>query len=329
MPKSAQQKQKLLLVADYFEKYTDENNVVTTPRIIEYLEAQGIKAERKSIYDDIKTLTEYGMDIVKTGGTKGGYFLASRDFELAEVKLLVDLVQSSKFITTKKSRSLISKLEGLASKNAASTLHRQVVVAKRNKSENESIYYSVDKLYEAMANNSKILFNYFEWGVNKERVLRKNGELYEISPWLLTWYDENYYLIGYDSEAEMIKYFRVDKMLNISANNKAREGRTSFEEIDIAALSKKTFGMFAGDEKTVQLLCDKSMTGVIIDRLGKDVALRPYDDNQVLARANIEVSVQFFGWLSGLAGKVKIYGPKEVALDYKKYLQNILAGYDD
>ena len=328
MPKSAQQKQKILLIAEFFEKYTDENHVVTTPKLIEYLESNGINAERKSIYDDIYVLTEFGMDIVKVGGKNGGYFLASRDFELAEVKILVDLVQSSKFITTKKSRELISKLEGLTSKNDAKALHRQVVVAERNKSENESIYYSVDKLYEAMSGNSRILFNYFEWGVNKEVVLRKNGNLYEISPWLLTWYDENYYLVGYDDEAGIIKYFRVDKMLNISANNEPRQGRETFEMINVGALSKRTFGMFAGEEKTVQLICKKSMTGVIIDRFGKEVALRVFDDEHILVRANIEVSAQFFGWLSGLSGKVKIYGPKEVVTEYKEYLQDILNGYD-
>ena len=247
MPKSTNQKQKMLLILDYLQKHTDETHDATTPQLIDYLAANGVKAERKSIYNDIQTLIDFGYDIVRGPGPHDGYQLLSRDFELAEVKLLVDLVQSSKFITTKKSRELIGKLQHLVSENDARKLQRQVVVTDRNKALNENIYYSVDVIYAAIADNRQIRFQYFDWDVKKQMVPRKDGAVYEISPWLLTWDDENYYLVAYDSAAACMKHYRVDKMLHIELSESPREGRNVYEQIDVAAYSKKTFGMFAGE----------------------------------------------------------------------------------
>ncbi len=326
MPKSTNQKQKILLILDYLQKHTDETHDATTPQLIDYLAANGIKAERKSIYSDIQTLVDFGYDIVRGPGPHDGYQLLSRDFELAEVKLLVDLVQSSKFITTRKSRELISKLQHFVSENDARKLQRQVVVTDRNKTLNENIYYSVDVIYSALADNRQIHFQYFDWDVHKQMIPRKNGTIYEVSPWLLTWDDENYYLVAYDSAAACMKHYRVDKMLHIELSESPRAGRDLFEQIDVASYSKKTFGMFAGEDETIQLLCDSSLIGVIVDRFGSDVALRPYDDTHALARMNIAVSPQFFGWLAGLSGRVTIYSPQSVADSYKAYLQHLLDG---
>lgn len=326
MPRSTNQKQKMLLILDYLQKHTDETHDATTPQLIDYLAANGIKAERKSIYNDIQTLTDFGYDIVRGPGPHDGYQLLSRDFELAEVKLLVDLVQSSKFITTRKSRELISKLQHFVSENDARKLQRQVVVTDRNKTLNENIYYSVDVIYSAIANNRQIHFQYFDWDVHKQMIPRKDGAIYEVSPWLLTWDDENYYLVAYDSAAACMKHYRVDKMLHIELSESPRAGRDLFEQIDVASYSKKTFGMFAGEEETIQLLCDNSLIGVIVDRFGSDVALRPYDDTHALARMNIAVSPQFFGWLAGLSGRVTIYAPQSLAISYKDYLQRLLDG---
>lgn len=306
---------------------TDAEHSVTTQEIIDYLALQGINAERKSIYTDIDLLIDYGMDIVKNSGRSGGYTLVSRQFELAELKLLVDAVQSSKFITTKKSRELIGKLETLCSKYEATQLHRQVVVTNRNKAVNENIYYNVDIIYNAIAENVKIQFQYFEWNVSKEMKLRRDGKIYEVSPWLLTWDDENYYLIAYDDEAEMIKHYRVDKMLKIELSVEKREGKEQFQHFDIAAYSKKTFGMFAGKEETVTLRCDRSLTGVMIDRFGKDVAMRKIDENTIQARVNVAVSRQFFGWITGLGNIVKIEAPERVVEQYRDYLGEIIERY--
>ena len=275
MPKSEKQKQKLLYIEELLRTRTDEDHAVTTPQIIDYLEQNDIKAERKSIYDDIRTLSDFGLDIIRGEGPRSGYSLASREFELAEVKLLVDLVQSSKFITPKKSRELITKLEGLVSTYDARKLQRQVVVTDRNKTVNENIYYSVDVIYAAMADNTQVTFQYFDWNVKKEMQLRKDGAFYQVSPWLLTWDDENYYLVAYDSAAQQMKHYRVDKMLHITQSDTPRDGREAFDQIDVAAYSKKTFGMFAGEEKTVQLLCDHSLPGV---RLRQTIAAMYFVD---------------------------------------------------
>lgn len=324
MSKSDNQKQKLLYIEQFLRTHTDETHTVTTPQIIAYLAQQGIQADRKTIYRDLNTLRDFGLDILKADGPRGGYMLASREFELAEVKLLVDLVQSAKFITPKKSRRLIAKLEGLVSQNDAHKLHRQVVVLNRNKTANESIYYSVDIIYSAIADNVQIRFQYYDWNVRKERTLRRDGAFYQVSPWLVTFDDENYYLVAYDSGARQMKHYRVDKMLHIAMTDSARDGRSVYETIDVAAYSKKTFGMFAGEERTLQLICDNSLAGVVIDRFGSDVAIRSYDSLHILVRVNVAVSPQFYGWLAGLSGRAVIHTPEEIAQDYRTYLSAIL-----
>lgn len=324
MPKSANQKQKLLYLIEYLKKNTDDTHVVSTAQIIEYMASNGIKVERKTVYADIDTLCEYGYDVIRVGGKSGGYFWGERDFELAEVKLLVDLVQSSKFITTSKSRELIRKLEKEVSRYDAGKLHRQVVVADRNKTSNENIYYSVDVIYEAIAHNVKVKYQYFEWDEKKQQRLRKNGDYYTVSPWLLTWEDENYYLMAYDDEAGILKHYRVDKMLHIELTDEVRAGEAEFAKVDVASFSKKTFGMFAGEERTLQLVADASMTGVLVDRFGRDVPIRRLDEKHVLVRANVAVSPHFYGWLAGFAGKISIYGPADVKESYREYIKELL-----
>lgn len=327
MPKSEKQKLKLLYIMDYLMEHTDEKYSVTTQDIIDYLAANGIAAERKSIYSDIDLLIEYGMDIVRTKERPQGYKLLSRQFELAELKLLVDVVQSSKFITSKKSRELIGKLEKLCSKRDARQLHRQVEVTGRAKTVNENIYYNVDQIYFAIGENRKVRFQYFDWNAKKEMQLRKEGAYYEVSPWLLTWDDDNYYLIAYDKESEIMKHYRVDKMLNITMAETKREGKEVFEKFDIGAFSKMTFGMFAGEEETVTLLCDNKLTGAMVDRFGTEVTMRPYDESYVWARVNVAVSRPFFGWLTGFGKAVRIMGPEKTVIAYKEYLQDILEQY--
>ena len=309
-------------------KNTDETHVLTTKELIAGLEQQGIHAERKSIYDDIATLQDYGVDIIQSTEKSGGYYIASREFELAELKLLVDSVQSSKFITTKKSRELIAKLETLLSKNEAKQLSRQVVVTNRNKTVNENIYYNVDMIYNGIATNVKIRFQYFEWTISKEMKIRKGGDFYEVSPWILTWDDENYYMIAYDSKAGLIKHFRVDKMLKIEMTKYQREGLEQFEHFDIAAYTKKTFGMFAGEEQSVSLICENRLIGVMIDRFGQEVSVRKQDEEHFRVRVKVAISSQFFGWLCGLGAQVKIDLPKQIAESYQNYLNDIQRQYE-
>lgn len=329
MPKSFGQKSKILYVAQLLMEQTDEAHPITTREIIEHLAMHGIHAERKTIYDDIATLQNFGMDIISIREKPGGYYMASRRFELPELKLLVDAVQASRFVTTKKSRELISKLETLTSSSEAGQLRRQVVVLERGKSENEQIYYNVDTIYAAMAADCRIRFQYFEWSVKKEMIPRRGGCYYEVSPWLLTWEDENYYLIAYDDEAEILKYYRVDKMLHLSVSETPRNGQEVFDELDIAGFTKKTFGMFAGEETTVVLRCANALAGVMIDRFGSNVSMRPLDAEHFQVRATIAVSRQFFGWLTGLGEGVWIVSPPEVRSQYHTYIKQILDCYEE
>lgn len=274
MAKSDNQKLKLLYIKKMLEEKTDENHVISTSQIIEGLAANGIKAERKSIYSDIEALNSYGMDIVLRKERPTGYYLASREFELPELKLLVDAVQTSKFITEKKSRELIKKLEAMASKYDGNLLQRQVIVTDRIKSMNESIYYNVDVIHQAISANVKIKFKYVEWTVAKQTKYKRDGEEYLVSPWALTWSDDNYYMIGFDSKNNKVKHYRVDKMYRPSITKEERDGKENFQNFDMAKFTKQTFGMFSGVERDLVLECSQDIIGVLIDRFGADTAIR-------------------------------------------------------
>ena len=292
---------------------TDETHSITMPEIIDALEAYGISAERKSLYNDIENLRVYGLDVIGVQEDRTySYHIGNRQFELAELKLLVDSVQSAKFITEKKSNELIKKIESLASKYEASQLHRQVFVAGRVKTMNESIYYNVDSIHAAIAGNSRITFKYFKWNVDKNMELRHDGALYEVSPWLLSWNDGYYYLIAYDSVKGIIKHFRVDKMLYIKSNGRKREGEKVFNSLDMAAYTGKMFGMYGGEDERVRLECDNALAGVMIDRFGKDISLIRLDDKKFAVNVEVAVSRQFLAWIIGLGEGVKIVGPQRI-----------------
>ena len=314
MPRSDKQKLKLMYLIKLFEERTDVSHGLSMTDIIEALSEEGITAERKSIYADISALNEFGYDIVKDNEGKACvYKLVERDFEIAELKLLVDAVQSSKFITESKSNKLIKKIEGLASNNEAKSLHRQVYVANRIKTTNESVYYNVDDIQKAISENHKVSFQYFQWNPNKEKELRHNGMRYEISPWALTWDDENYYMVGYDSKERKIKHYRVDKMLKIEIMaDSNREGKALFKDMDMAVYSKKIFGMFGGVEETVVLECTNGISGVIIDRCGTEVDIIKRATDSFTVRDNEQISPQFLGWVFSLGENIKIISPDSV-----------------
>lgn len=308
---------------------TDETHSMTMPDIVSALKAYDITAERKSFYDDIEALRLYGMDII---GEKSGktylYHIGSRDFELAELKLLVDSVQSSKFITAKKSNELIEKIERIASKYEAKQLQRQVYVAERIKTMNESIYYNVDIIHNAIANNVKIKFQYFQWNIDKKQELRHDGEYYLISPWALSWDNENYYLIGYDHKAGIIKHYRVDKMLNISETEEKREGKQLFRQFDMAIYAKKMFGMFDGKEQSVRIECVNSFAGVMIDRFGKSVTMIKTDEEHFVVNVTVAVSRQFLSWIISLGDGVVINAPEDVVELMKDEIRALNIRYD-
>lgn len=328
MAKSANQKLKLLYLLKILEEQSDEEHCLSAQALIDELAVYGVSAERKSIYNDIAQLIDFGYDIVlvkaKTGG---GYYLAGRDFELAELKLLVETVQASRFLTVGKSRDLISKIEKLASKAQAGQLQRHVYVANRIKTANESIYYVVDDIHRAIQGNRQITFQYLEWNLNRELVPRREGKPYQASPWALTCKDEYYYLIAHDSKEDKIKHFRVDKMAKIEVMDKKREGAALFERFDIADYANKTFGMYGGREETVTLLFENNLIGVVMDRFGREAPIRKRDEGHFSVRVRVAVSGQFFGWLTGLGRGAQIVAPEDVKGAYLDHLRKTLAGY--
>lgn len=329
MPRVQNQKDKILYLNRILHEQTDEEHPLGTVQLIAELERCGIRAERKSVYDDIETLKRFGVDIEYRKAAPSGYYIAGRLFELPELKLLVDAAQSSRFITHKKSGELIRKLESLASVHEARSLQRQVFVANRIKTVNESIYYNVDKLHTAIHENRKISFRYYDWLPDKTRLLRKGGAEYLVSPWALSWQDENYYLIAYDPESSIIKHYRVDRMTRITVKNEARDGRAEFSEFDLALYTKKMFGMFGGEIRTVRLKVANRLAGVIIDRFGKESSILTQDDGTFVAIVEVAVSPQFFSWIFGLGDGVEILAPDDVVSQMRDQLKRSLRGYRD
>ena len=322
------QKLKILYLMKILLEKTDETHSITMPEIIASLQAYGINAERKSIYTDMENLRLFGLDIIGEKMDKSfSYYIGNRQFELAELKLLVDSVQASKFITAKKSNQLIKKIEGLASKYEAAQLQRQVYTTERIKAGNEGIYYNVDQIHTAIASNQQIKFHYFNWDVNKKQVLRKDGAYYQVSPWALSWDDENYYLVAYDSVEEKIKHFRVDKMLHISALDEKREGSKKFQAFDMGAYAKKMFGMFGGDEEMVKIVCKNELAGVMIDRFGQDVSLIKEDAEHFSINVRVAVSSQFLSWVMALGDGAKIVSPERVVDKVREEIKRLAGQY--
>ena len=329
MPKGTNQKFKLYRLAQIMLERTDDEHYITMPEIISQLGKYEITADRRSIYQDLRDLEALGIEVEGEPEGKGyHYHVVSRPFELPELKLLVDAIQSSKFITEKKTNNLIRKLEKLVSRYEAMGLQRQVYVSGRIKTMNESIYYAVDTIHNAISENRKIRFQYYQWNVKKEMVLRRDGACYHISPWGLSWDDENYYLVGYDSDAGEIRHYRVDKMIHIRMSEEPWEGKEHFRKLNMADYTRKSFGMFGGREQSVKLLVDNSLAGVIIDRFGKDVMMIPADGDRFTVNVTVMVSRQFLGWIFSLGEKVKILGPEDVTEQMREEGERLLRQYE-
>jgi len=306
---------------------TDENHPLTINELIVKLAAYNIDVERKTVYADIEALRQFGLDIKMQKSKTFDYFIASRTFELPELKLLVDAVQASKFITVKKSNELIKKLESLTSKYEATQLQRQVYVSNRIKTMNESIYYNVDAIHQAIAERKKICFQYFEYTVDKQKKFRKDGKYYTVSPVSLIWDDENYYLISYSSKYNGFTHYRIDKMNNIRLNDEPLETFDQ-EEFDVALYAQKIFGMFNGQEQQVTLQFDNSLAGVVIDRFGKDIHISKSDEKHFTVTLKIAISPVFFGWLFQFGTMAKVLSPESLIKDIHLQANAILHQYE-
>lgn len=323
----AKGKLKMLHLIRIFTHDTDDEHELTLPQIVAKLEAVGISADRKTLYADFEELRQFGFDIIAEQHDRNTFYhLGAREFELPELKLLVDSVQSAKFITNRKSNELIKKLERFTSRYQAAQLHRQVFITGRVKAMNESIYYNVDKIHEAINKGKQIRFQYGQWNLKKGMTLRRDGAWYQASPWALTWDDENYYLVAYDSTG--IRHYRVDKMLHIDVTQEARQGKETFKAFDMAKYSKSVFGMFTGEDVAVTLEAENNMVGVLIDRFGKEITITPVDDEHFQTTVNVTVSPQFIGWVMALGKGIRITGPEVVVQRMRDEIQRLNEQYD-
>ncbi|MDO4623241.1 MAG: WYL domain-containing transcriptional regulator [Eubacteriales bacterium] len=325
---SFDQKLRTLRLMQILLDRTDDRHILNASELCRILEQKyDISTDRRTIYTEMEILEKFGLDIQQKKGKNPGYYIGARDFELPELKLLVDAVQSSKFITEKKSKELIQKLEKLCCRTDAAILSKYVFIVNRPKTENETVYYNVDYIHNAIYENKVITFQYAEWTVMKELKLKKGGAFYVVSPWALTWDDENYYLVAYDAAAGIIKHYRVDKMQHTEILDEERKGEESFRNFDLAAFAKKTFGMYGGVDTEVTLECRNELAGVIIDRFGHDVWLVPQGKNHFTVRVLVSVSPQFFGWITGIGSGMKIAEPENVKQQYKDYMLDVMKNY--
>ncbi|VDN47265.1 Predicted DNA-binding transcriptional regulator YafY, contains an HTH and WYL domains [Petrocella atlantisensis] len=327
MANNQNSKLKLLYLYRILNELSDEQNPLTVNDLIEELSKYDISAERKSVYTDIELLQNYGVDVVCEKKRANQYFIGKRDFELPELKLLVDAVQASKFITHKKSDVLIKKIEKLTNAHEAKELHRQVIVNDRIKTMNESIYYNVDAIHSAIRNKKKVQFRYFDYTVDKNLKFRRNGEVYQVSPYALSWTDEYYYLIAYHERYETVTQFRVDRMADIEVSEVNIPENQVDKDFNVADYSKKVFRMFSGETQLIELQFDNSLINVAIDRFGKEISIREKTETSFRITVDVAPSPTFFGWLCMFGSKVKIIGPEKVVGDFKDTVSEIIENY--
>ncbi|MBR3869714.1 MAG: WYL domain-containing protein [Clostridia bacterium] len=328
MPKSSNQKLKLLYIADYLRKHTDEEHCVTTSEIIDMLDDVGIEAERKSIYSDIEALRFYGMDINISKGRNGGISLLSKEFQVAELKLLVDAVQSSRFITKKKSFDIIKKLSELVSTYEKEELQREVYIINRIKNDNESIYYSTDTIHKAIQTDRMISFKYFNHGADKKKIYHNKGNPIKVSPFGLQYDSEKYYLIAFDGYASKIKHYRVDKMETVEIIDESRDGKGYFRKFDLAEYANATVTMFSGEVAPVTLKLPEKFAGAVIDKFGKKCRFIPTDDGEFSVVVNVTMTPTLYSWVFTFGGEIKITAPEKAVNEYKAQLKSAMEGME-
>lgn len=316
---------RVLLVMEVLFERTDEEHGISMGEIIEWLAEHGVRGNRKSVYEDIHALQEYGLCVEYSPEDKT-YHLMERAMELPELKLLVDAIHASKFITRKRTDQMISHVMDMASAFQRGALKREIY-SEKPKSPSATGFYSMDTLHQAMASNCQVAFHYGAWNLNKELEYKHDGALYQVSPWLMVWAEENYYLVAYDSQAAQIKHFRVDKISDVELLEEKRTGKQEFEKLDTTNYSTNHFGMYGGELKRVTVQFENRFIGVVLDRFGTDIQIVRVDENYFKAALPVVVSGQFFGWLFALGSQVKILS-EEVAKEYQEYLQKVLAIYE-
>ena len=320
MPSSTNQKMKLLYLMKILLEKTDEQHPLTMAEIITELAAYDIQAERKSIYTDFELLRQFGLDIETKRSKSVGYYIAERQFELPELKLLVDAVQSSCFITKKKSEELIKKLSSLTSNEQAKMLRRQVYVADRAKSINETVYYSIDQIHYAVNEHKKITFKYSDYDVDKNQVFRKQGNLYKATPVTLCWNDDKYYLITYNGYYDNFTHYRVDRMSSVNALDEDGD-KFNNNTFNMAEYVKRVFGMFDGETVWARLSFDISLINVVLDHFGKDVRMLNAGEGWFDILVDVSVSPVFLSWMFMFGDSAVIKEPDSLIIAMKELIE--------
>lgn len=306
----------------YLYTQTDDEHPASTADIIAYLEAKGFQTHRQTIASDVELLVDFGFDIISSRSRQNKYAYGSRHFEQAELKMMVDAIQAARFITEKKSQTLIHKLVGLGSIHDAEKLNRQLYISGIAKATNESILYTVDFLYEAISKNKRIKFQYYEYTAEKKKVLKHKGQIYEFSPYDLVWCNDSYYIFGFSEQHERIIKFRVDRIYK--PNVEDTKARPKPSDYDLVAYIRRTFYMYDTEICTVKLKCENSYMKTIIDRFGEDVSVKPIDCKHFIATADVSISPTFFAWVFTFGGKIQIVSPKDAIEDFKTHLNQVL-----
>ena len=327
MPKSDNQKLKIFYILDYLERNSHEQRPIRASELIQHLDRQhNISCDRKTVYSDIAALQDYGVDIVSVAGKNGGYYIASRNFELPELKLLIDAVQSSRYLTEKKSRELIEKLCSQCNEQDAKLMRRTVLVSGRVKSMNETIYYNVDTIQEAISQNKQIAFRYFDWDFGGKRKYREKE--YLASPYGLCQDNENCYLLAFSSRHGITSY-RVDRMADIHLLDEARVPCPELTGKALHDHANRLFQMYSGDAVDVKLRFHRSLLNVVIDRFGKNTMLIPENEEWFNFTVKVAVSPMFLSWVIGFGSKAKILYPQSVADQCKSLCQEAMSQYSD
>ena len=321
----ASKKLKLLYLADYLRRETDEQHPATMQDIMNELARWDITAERKSIYDDLHLLEDYGMDIQTVKGKSFGYYLGERDFQLPELKMLVDVVSASPFLTERKSMELIAKLETLASHCQARDMRRNIFVINRPRTMNEQLYYIVDGISTAINESKKISFRYFDWGVDGSRVYRREGRRYVIDPVALC-VEKQYYLVAYHSGEGQYRNYRLDRMEGLQVENAPRSPLPP--GFDLGQYAKSMVDMYSGETATVTLRLGKKLLNAALDRFGTDCHARP-DGDSVVVTATVDVSPTLYGWVFQFGQQAEIVAPAAVRQGFAHYLRQVMAQYGE
>jgi predicted DNA-binding transcriptional regulator YafY len=305
---------------------TDEEHPMSVKDLIGQLSLYGIAAERKSLYADIERLTDFGINVESQKTNTVGYFVGDRQFELAELKLMVDAVQSSRFISAKKSAGLIKKIAALGSVHHAKQLNRHVFVDGQPKTINEDVLYNVDAIHAAINDNKKISYKYFDYNAKKRRIYRKNGELYIQAPVALCWKDDSYYLIAYSAKHDGFAHYRVDRMNNVTVLDEPRES-IGKDRFDVAAYTKKMFGMYSGELVRATLSFDPSLVNVVFDRFGRDIHIKEESDGWATVSVDVSASPVFLGWLLQFGSRAKIKTPDNLITAMQSLISDAAKNY--